>query len=155
MADLQQVYNQEIREKLQQELSLSNAMEVPRIIKITLNMGVGEAVADRKQLEAAVADLELIAGQKPVLTKARKSIAGFKIYLTSDDFPEPLTPDITVKPPIGISIFKFLILFLFMLLILIFSLSIFLFFGIAISNSLNKYFFVSDFLFFFILSIFP
>ena len=72
MADLQQVYNQEIREKLQQELSLSNAMEVPRIIKITLNMGVGEAVADRKQLEAAVADLELIAGQKPVLTKARQ-----------------------------------------------------------------------------------
>ena len=84
MADLQQVYNQEIREKLQQELSLSNAMEVPRIIKITLNMGVGEAVADRKQLEAAVADLELIAGQKPVLTKARKSIAGFKIR---EDFP--------------------------------------------------------------------
>ena len=59
-------------------------MEVPRIIKITLNMGVGEAVADRKQLEAAVADLELIAGQKPVLTKARKSIAGFKIR---EDFP--------------------------------------------------------------------
>lgn len=84
MADLQQVYNQEIREKLQQELSLSNAMEVPRITKITLNMGVGEAVADRKQLEAAVADLELIAGQKPVLTKARKSIAGFKIR---EDFP--------------------------------------------------------------------
>ena len=84
MADLKQVYNQEIREKLQQELSLSNAMEVPRIIKITLNMGVGEAVADRKQLEAAVADLELIAGQKPVLTKARKSIAGFKIR---EDFP--------------------------------------------------------------------
>jgi large subunit ribosomal protein L5 len=84
MADLQQVYNQEIREKLQQELSLSNAMEVPRIVKITLNMGVGEAVADRKQLEAAVADLELIAGQKPVLTKARKSIAGFKIR---EDFP--------------------------------------------------------------------
>ncbi len=84
MADLRQVYNQEIREKLQQDLSLSNVMEVPRIIKITLNMGVGESVADRKQLDAAAADLELIAGQKPVLTKARKSIAGFKIR---EDFP--------------------------------------------------------------------
>ena len=84
MADLRQVYNQEIREKLQQDLSLSNVMEVPRITKITLNMGVGESVADRKQLDAAAADLELIAGQKPVLTKARKSIAGFKIR---EDFP--------------------------------------------------------------------
>ncbi len=54
-------------------------MEVPKITKITLNMGVGEAIADRKQLDAAVGDLELIAGQKPVITEARKSIAGFKI----------------------------------------------------------------------------
>ena len=59
-------------------------MEVPKITKITLNMGVGEAVADKKQLESAVSDMELIAGQRPVMTKARKSIAGFKIR---DDFP--------------------------------------------------------------------
>ena len=54
-------------------------MEVPRITKVTLNMGVGEAIADRKQLDAALADMEQIAGQKPVMTKARKSIAGFKV----------------------------------------------------------------------------
>ena len=84
MADLQQVYKDEIRNTLKEELGLDNVMEVPRIAKITLNMGVGEAVADRKQLDAAVADLELIAGQKPAMTKARKSIAGFKIR---DDMP--------------------------------------------------------------------
>ena len=84
MVDLQQVYKDEIRPSLRQELGLENVMEVPRISKITLNMGVGEAVADKKQLESAVNDLELIAGQKPVMTKARKSIAGFKIR---DDFP--------------------------------------------------------------------
>lgn len=79
MADLKAVYEQEIRPKLKEELGLSNVMEVPRITKITLNMGVGEAVADRKQLDAAVSDMEAIAGQKAILTKARKSIAGFKI----------------------------------------------------------------------------
>ena len=79
MADLQRVYKDEIRNTLKEELGLDNVMEVPRIAKITLNMGVGEAVADRKQLNAAVADLELIAGQKPAMTKANKSIAGFKI----------------------------------------------------------------------------
>ena len=84
MADLQQVYKDEIRNTLKEELGLDNVMEVPRIAKITLNMGVGEAVADRKQLDAAVADLELISGQKPAMTKARKSIAGFKIR---DDMP--------------------------------------------------------------------
>lgn len=84
MADLKTVYNEEIRPKLQQELGLSNVMEVPRITKITLNMGVGEAIADRKQLDAAMADMELIAGQKPVMTLARKSIAGFKVR---EDFP--------------------------------------------------------------------
>jgi len=84
MADLQEVYTDEIRPKLKEELGMDNIMEVPLITKITLNMGVGEAVADKKQLDAAVADLELIAGQKPVMTKARKSIAGFKIR---DDFP--------------------------------------------------------------------
>lgn len=79
MADLKVVYEQEIRPKLKEELSLSNVMDVPRITKITLNMGVGEAIADRKQLDAAMADMQAIAGQKPVMTKARKSIAGFKV----------------------------------------------------------------------------
>ena len=84
MAELKKIYEQEIRPRLKKELGLSNLMEAPRIVSITLNMGVGEAVADRKQLDAAVADMEAIAGQKPVMTKARKSIAGFKIR---DGFP--------------------------------------------------------------------
>jgi large subunit ribosomal protein L5 len=79
MATLKEVFNSEIAPQLQQELGLKNVMEVPRITKITLNMGVGEAVGDKKVLEHAMADLEKIAGQKPVTTKARKSIAGFKI----------------------------------------------------------------------------
>lgn len=79
MARLKDVYKQEIVPKLKEELGLRNIMEVPRISKITLNMGVGEAVGDKKVLEHAVSDLEKIAGQKPVVTKARKSIAGFKI----------------------------------------------------------------------------
>jgi len=84
MTDLKTRYNEEILPKLQEELGLSNPMEVPRITKITLNMGVGDAIGDRKQLDAAVADMELIAGQKVVTTNARKSIAGFKIR---DGFP--------------------------------------------------------------------
>lgn len=79
MANLKQVYDSEICSKLQEELNLTNVMEVPRITKITLNMGVGEALADRKQLDNAVADLERIAGQKAVICKARKSIANFKV----------------------------------------------------------------------------
>ena len=79
MATLKEVFNSEIAPRLQQDLGLENVMEVPRITKITLNMGVGEAVGDKKVLEHAMADLEKIAGQKPVTTKARKSIAGFKI----------------------------------------------------------------------------
>ncbi|MDY0068819.1 MAG: 50S ribosomal protein L5 [Porticoccaceae bacterium] len=79
MAKLKQVYKNEIAAKLQAELGLKNPMEVPRITKITLNMGVGEAVADKKILENAVNDLTLISGQKPVITKARTSVAGFKI----------------------------------------------------------------------------
>ncbi|WP_372747767.1 50S ribosomal protein L5 [Litorivivens sp.] len=79
MANLKKLYDTELRGKLKEELGLANAMEVPRITKITLNMGVGEAVGDKKILDNAVADLERIAGQKPVVTKARKSIAGFKI----------------------------------------------------------------------------
>ncbi|WP_372758660.1 50S ribosomal protein L5 [Litorivivens sp.] len=79
MANLKELYDTELRSKLKEELGLANVMEVPRITKITLNMGVGEAVGDKKVLDSAVADLERIAGQKPVVTKARKSIAGFKI----------------------------------------------------------------------------
>ena len=79
MANLKEKYSAEIAPKLKEELGLDNVMEVPRITKITLNMGVGEAIGDKKILESALADMELIAGQKPVVTKARKSIAGFKV----------------------------------------------------------------------------
>jgi len=79
MANFKELYNNELRAKLKEELGLDNVMEVPKITKITLNMGVGEALADKKVLEHAVSNLEQIAGQKPVVTKARKSIAGFKV----------------------------------------------------------------------------
>ena len=79
MADLKKLYNEELAPKLKEELGLANVMEIPRITKITINMGVGEAIGDKKALENAVADLEKIAGQKPIVTKARKSIAGFKV----------------------------------------------------------------------------
>lgn len=79
MARFQEKYENELAGQLQQQLGLDNVMEVPRITKITLNMGVGEAVADKKVMEAARADMEKIAGQRPVTTLARKSVAGFKI----------------------------------------------------------------------------
>jgi large subunit ribosomal protein L5 len=79
MTALKEMYRTEIVPKLQAELGLKNVMAVPRISKITLNMGVGEAVGDKKVLEHAVSDMAKIAGQKPVITKSRKSIAGFKI----------------------------------------------------------------------------
>ena len=79
MARLKEVYNNEIAPALKKELGLANEMEVPRILKVTLNMGVGEALGDKKALENAVADLTLISGQKPVINNARKSIAGFKV----------------------------------------------------------------------------
>jgi large subunit ribosomal protein L5 len=79
MARLQQVYKKKVVPKLLKEFAYKNVMQVPRVKKITLNMGVGEAVADNKQIENAVRDMTAIAGQKPVVTKARKSIAGFKI----------------------------------------------------------------------------
>ncbi|WGM25173.1 50S ribosomal protein L5 [Acinetobacter pittii] len=79
MARLKARYNEELKAKLQEELSLKNVMEIPRITKITLNMGVGAAATDKKLLDGAVVDMQLIAGQKPVITLARKSIAGFKI----------------------------------------------------------------------------
>ena len=79
MARLQQVYKDEVAPALKQQFGYKSVMEVPRITKITLNMGVGEAVGDKKILEHAIGDMTMIAGQKPVATLARKSIAGFKI----------------------------------------------------------------------------
>ena len=79
MARLQQRYKSEIAPQLFKELGLKNVMEVPKITKITINMGVGEGVGDKKVLENAVNDMQKIAGQKPVVTLARRSIAGFKI----------------------------------------------------------------------------
>ena len=79
MAELKKVYREKIVPELQKELGVKNVHEVPRLTKITLNMGVGEAVGDKKVIEHAVADLEKIAGQKAVVTRARKSVAGFKI----------------------------------------------------------------------------
>ncbi len=79
MSSLKEIYNNEIAPKLMKELNLTNVMRVPRLTKITLNMGVGEAIGDKKTLESAVSDMTLISGQKPVITKARKSIAGFKV----------------------------------------------------------------------------
>lgn len=79
MARLRTVYKNEIAAKLKTELNLENVMQTPRITKITLNMGVGGAAQDKKLIDGAVADMQLIAGQKPIVTLARKSIAGFKI----------------------------------------------------------------------------
>jgi len=79
MARLQEFYRSKVVGDLQAKFGYKSVMEVPRITKITLNMGVSEAVADRKVIENAVADLTKIAGQKPVITKTRKAIAGFKI----------------------------------------------------------------------------
>lgn len=79
MVRLQQYYRETVAPKLREQFSYRNVMEVPRITKITLNMGVGEAVADKKIIEHAVGNLTQIAGQKPVVALSRKSIAGFKI----------------------------------------------------------------------------
>ncbi len=79
MARLQKIFQSELIGNIQKELGLKNTMQVPRITKITLNMGVGEAVADKKVMENARADMEKISGQRPVTTLARKSVAGFKI----------------------------------------------------------------------------
>jgi large subunit ribosomal protein L5 len=76
---LKQRYGSELVPQLKDELELGNVMQVPRVVKIVVNMGVGEAIKDAKLLEAAVKDLTVITGQKPMVTKARKSIAGFKL----------------------------------------------------------------------------
>jgi large subunit ribosomal protein L5 len=78
-ARLQALYRQKIVPKLRADLGLKNPMEVPKIVKITVNMGVGEAAADRKVMDAAVGDLTKITGQKPLVTKASKAIASFKL----------------------------------------------------------------------------
>ena len=79
MARLQKIYREKIAAELKEKFGYKSIMEVPRLTKITLNMGVSEAVADKKIMDNAVADLTKIAGQKPVVTKAKKAIAGFKI----------------------------------------------------------------------------
>jgi len=79
MARLQQTYREKIVPDLMAKFGYTSVMQVPRITKITLNMGVGEAISDKKLIEAATGDLTKIAGQKPVTTKARQAIAGFKI----------------------------------------------------------------------------
>jgi large subunit ribosomal protein L5 len=79
MARLKQLYETELRAKLKEQLGIDNIMAVPKITKITLNMGVGEALGDKKVLEHALKDLQALCGQKPVTTLARKSIAGFKV----------------------------------------------------------------------------
>lgn len=79
MSRLQEHYRDTVVGQLRERFGYENVMQVPRITKVTLNMGVGEAVSDRKVVENASADLALIAGQKPVVTRARKSIAGFKV----------------------------------------------------------------------------
>jgi large subunit ribosomal protein L5 len=78
-ARLQELYRDKIVPQLKQNLELANPMQVPRILKITVNMGVGEAVADKKVMDSATADLAKITGQKPAVTKAKKSVATFKV----------------------------------------------------------------------------
>ncbi|WP_018879751.1 50S ribosomal protein L5 [Thioalkalivibrio sp. ALE9] len=84
MERLREEYESNVKQALREQFSYANVMEIPRITKVTLNMGLGDAVADKKVIEHAVGDMTAIAGQKPVVTKARKSIAGFKIR---DDYP--------------------------------------------------------------------
>ena len=79
MVRLQQYYKETVVPKLKADLNIGNPMQIPKITKITINMGVGEAVADKKVMDAAVADLTKISGQKPLITKSRKAIASFKI----------------------------------------------------------------------------
>jgi large subunit ribosomal protein L5 len=78
-ARLKQIYHDKLVPELKAKLALKNTMQVPRILKITVNMGVGEAVADKKVMDAATADMAKITGQKPAVTKAKKSVATFKV----------------------------------------------------------------------------
>ena len=76
---LQEYYNETVRDELKDEFGYTNVMQIPKITKIVLNMGVGEASQDRKKMDGAVSDMTLIAGQKPIVTRAKNSIAGFKL----------------------------------------------------------------------------
>ena len=76
---LRALYDNEIRAKIKSEFGFKNDMQIPKLEKIVLNMGVGDAVQDTKRVKAAAAEMELIAGQKPVVTRAKNSIAGFKV----------------------------------------------------------------------------
>ena len=100
MARLQDQYRDKVAPELTQKFGYTSPMQVPRITKITLNMGVGEAVADKKVIEHAVSDLTKIAGQKPVVTKAKKAIAGFKIREG-----QPLGCMVTLR---GVQMYEFL-----------------------------------------------
>ena len=100
MARLQQHYREKIAKDLTEKFGYKSPMQVPRITKITLNMGVGEAVADKKVLDNAVGDLTKIAGQKPVVTKSKKAIAGFKIREA-----QPIGCMVTLR---GATMFEFL-----------------------------------------------
>lgn len=79
MSRLRELYKSDVIGSLQKQFGYDNVMQVPKITKVTLNMGVGEALGDKKMIENALSDMQLIAGQKPIVTKARKSIAGFKV----------------------------------------------------------------------------
>lgn len=79
MSRLRELYKVDVVSGLREQFSYKNIMQVPKITKVTLNMGVGEAIGDKKLIEKALGDMELIGGQKPLVTKARKSIAGFKV----------------------------------------------------------------------------
>ena len=100
MARLQQHYREKVAPELIKKFGYKSPMEVPRITKITLNMGVSEAVADKKVMDNAVADLTKIAGQKPVVTKAKKAIAGFKIREQ-----QPIGTMVTLR---GVRMYEFL-----------------------------------------------
>ncbi|MDX1398144.1 MAG: 50S ribosomal protein L5 [Oceanospirillum sp.] len=79
MARLKELYKSEVVAKLQEQFGYKNVMQVPRITKVTLNMGIGDATSDKKLIDSALVDLEQLSGQKPIVTKARKSVAGFKV----------------------------------------------------------------------------
>ena len=79
MANLKEKYNKEIRSSLKEELGIENIMAVTKLTKVVINMGVGEAANDKKYLDSALQNLTVIAGQKPIVTKARQSVASFKI----------------------------------------------------------------------------
>ena len=99
MTRLYEKYKNELVSQLQSKLKIRNIMEVPKLTKITINMGVGDAVNDKKIMDSAVRDLSLIAGQKALITKSRKSIAGFKVTLRREQMYEFLDRLINISLP--------------------------------------------------------